>query len=240
MRHRDVFPDNKEPAMRRAVPLPAILIASGLAGCTYTHSAAGTLAVATPTTVATTNSVAAVLYQNGRSLWSDQLALTRQYVVADFADAPTTRVALNGLERNQEAIGQIITDYYGQTAGASFTTMLKHQVEISSALIQAVKTGNVTYKEELERGLHYNSSAIARFLAGLNPNWSPADLESLFNQYYDVSARDVIDRKGARLDGDETAPGGSVSQSRQLADVLSDGIIRQFPHGPPYYPLDSH
>ncbi len=222
--------------MRRAVPLSVTLLASGLAGCAYTHthSAAGSLAVATPSAPVT------VLHQSERTAWSDQIVLTRQYVAADFAGDRSARVALVRLERNQEAIGQIIGAYYGETAGASLTTMLKTQVGISSALIQAVKAGNVDHREELERRLHDNSNTIARFLAGLNPNWSPTELESLFNRYFDLSARDVIDRKGEHLAGDETAPDGSLSQARQLADVLSDGIVRQFPYGPPYYPRESH
>jgi len=219
--------------MRQAVPLSVILLASGIAGCAHTHSASGSLAVAT------TSASTSVVHHDERTVWSDQVVSRRQYVAAAFAGDRSARVAFDRLERTQEAIGQTIKPYYGETAGAGLTSMLKLQVRLSSALIQAVKTGDVEQKEELERRLHENSNTIARFLASLNPNWSPTELESMFNRYYDLSVGEIVARKDGRLDGDERAHEGSVSQARQLADMISDGIVRQFPYGPPY-PRESH
>jgi hypothetical protein len=214
--------------MRRALPLSVILLASGIAGCAHTHSAAGSLAVAT------TSAPTSVFYQNQRTVWSDQVVSTRQYVAAAFAGDRNARVELERVMRSQEAIGQTIKPYYGETAGDGLTTMLKVQVGIASQLIQAVKADSVEQKERLEKRLHENSNAIARFLAGLNPHWSPTELESLLNRYVDVSTLDMIARKGGRADGDERARDGNLSEARQLADVIADGIVRQFPNGPPY------
>jgi hypothetical protein len=220
--------------MRRAVPLSAILLASGIAGCAHTHSASGSLAVAA------TSAPTTVVHQNERTVWSDQVVSTRRYVAAAFAGDRSARVALDRTERIQEAIGQTIKPYYGETAGDGLTTMLKLQLGLTSELIQAVKTGNLEQKEELERRLHENSNATARFLASLNPHWSPTELESMFNRYVELSVDEIVARKDGRFDGDERALEGSLSQARQLADVISDGIVRQFPYGPPYYPRESH
>ena len=218
--------------MRRAVPLSVILLASGIAGCAHTHSAAGIL-------VAPTVAPRAVLYQNERTVWSDQVVWTRQYVAAAFIDDRSARLARNRLALNGEAIGGMLTPYYGVTAGAGLTTMLKVQVGITRHLVQAEKNGDREQREELEKRLHENSNAIARFLAGLNPYWSPTELESLLNRTFelDLSARDTVVHKNGRLDRDEMARDGSLSQARELADVIAEGIIRQFPYGPPDYRL---
>src|SRR5262252_2961038 len=84
--------------MRRTLPLSVTLLASGIAGCTHTHSAAGTLAVAT------TVAPASVLHQDSRTLWSNQVTLTQQYVAAVFANDPHARVDLVQLTRSHEAI----------------------------------------------------------------------------------------------------------------------------------------
>jgi hypothetical protein len=217
--------------MRRAVPLSVILLASGIAGCAHTHSAAGSLAVAT------TSAPRSVLYQNERTVWSDQVVWTRQYIAATGTDDRSARIARNRLALNAEAIGGMLTPYYGVTAGAGLTTMLKVQFGITAALIHAEKSGDPEQKEELERRLHENSNAIARFLAGLNPFWSPTELESLLNQTFalDLSARDIVIHKDGHLDRDEMARDGSLSQARELADVIAEGIVRQFPDGQPDY-----
>ena len=220
--------------MRQAVPLSVILLASGIAGCAHTHSASGTLAVAAM------SASTSVVHQNERTVWSDQVVRGREYVAAAFAGDRSARVALDRLERTQEAIGQTIKPYYGETAGNGLTTALKLQLGLTSELIQAVKTGNLEQKEKLERRLHENSNAIARFLAGLNPHWSPTELESMFNRTVELSVDEIVARKDGRSDGDERDLDSSLSQARRLADVISDGIVRQFPYGPPYYPRESH
>lgn len=213
--------------MRRAVPLSVILLASGIAGCAHTYSAAGTLALASMDAPKT------ALHQTERTVWSDQVIWTRQYIAAAFTDDRSARVARNRLSDNGEAIGQTIKPYYGETAGAGLTAMLRVQFGFTTELIQAEKNGNLEKKKELEQGLHENSNAIARFLAGLNPYWSPTELESLVNRTFDLdlSARDLVVRKDGRLDRDEIARDSSLSQARELADAISDGIVRQFPYG---------
>jgi hypothetical protein len=218
--------------MNRAVPLFVLLLASGIAGCAHTHSAAGSLA-------ATTSTSRTVLHQTERTVWSEQLVSSRQYVAAAFANDRSAHADLTQLERSQEAIGQTIKPYYGVTAGDGLTAMLKQQVAISLELVHAVKSGNLEDKDEIEGRLHENSNAIARFLAGLNPYWSPSELETIFNSYVDLSARDIVARKDGHMDGNDTDLDRSLSQARRLGDVIADGIVQQFPHGPPNYPLDS-
>ena len=183
-----------------------------------------------------------VLHQNERTVWSDQVVWTRPYVAAAFADDRSTRIAESRLALNRDAIGGTFRQYYGETAGAGLAAMLKVQFGITSKLIEAEKDGNLARKAELERRLHENSNAIGRFLASLNPYWSPTELESLLNRTLDLdlNRRDMVVRKDGRLDRDEIARDGSLSQARELADVIADGIVQQFPYGPPYEPRESH
>ena len=213
--------------MRRVSPLPVVLLASGIAGCANTYSAAGDLALASMSAPKT------ALQQNERIVWTDQVVWTRQYIATALTDDRSARIARDQLSVNGEAIGGTLKPYYGETAGAGLTAMLRVQFGFTSELIQAEKSGNLEKKKELERGLHENSNAIARYLAGLNPYWSPTQLESLLNRTFelDLSARNIVVGKDGRLDRDEMARDGSLDQARELADVIADGIVRQFPVG---------
>ena len=219
--------------MRRAVPLSVILLASGIAGCAHTHSAAGSLAVARA------SAPASVLYQTQRTVWSDQVVWSRQYLAAAFAGGRTARVARTRLMRSQEAIGESIKPYYGRTAGEGLTRMLENQVAIGLELLHAEKNGDVEQKGDLEMHLRENSNAIARYLASLNPYWSPTELEALLNRYAVLSAQDIVVRTDGHVDADDEAGNGSLEANR-LADVIADGLLWQFPQGPPEYPRDSH
>jgi hypothetical protein len=217
--------------MRRAVPLSVILLASGIAGCDHTYSAAGSLALASMDAPRTP------LHQFQRTVWSDQVVWTRQYIATAFTDDRSARDARNRLELNGDAIGTTLTPYYGQTAGAGLTSMLRIQFGFVSELIQAEKNGDIKLKEKLEQGMRENSDAIGRYLASLNPYWSTTELQSLLRRTldFDLRARDTVVLKKGRLDRDAMAVDGSLSQARELADAISDGLVRQFPYGPPDY-----
>src|SRR6478672_3527287 len=78
---------SRSSVMRRAVPLSVILLASGTAGCAHTHSAAGDLALASMSAPKT------ALHQNERTVWSDQVVWTRQYIASAITDDRSARVA---------------------------------------------------------------------------------------------------------------------------------------------------
>ena len=70
-------------------------------------------------------SAAAVLRQDMRTLWSDHVIWTREYIVAAVADQPDQQAAAARLMKNQEDIGAAVATYYGQPAGARLTELLK-------------------------------------------------------------------------------------------------------------------
>jgi hypothetical protein len=78
--------------------------------------------------------------------------------------------------------------------------------------------------------LRANADSIASFLHAANPrHWSKASLRAGLNMHLDM----LLAQVNARLMGDWgthlAAFDGSHRQARQMADMLADGIVKQFP-----------
>ncbi|HTJ23453.1 MAG TPA: hypothetical protein VL383_13710 [Gemmatimonadaceae bacterium] len=205
--------------MRTGLITIAMVVA---AGCSSVNSAAGTLGLPTA-------SKSAALHQDMRHLWSDHVVWTRGYIVAAVAGDPSASVALNRLMRNQEDIGNAIKPFYGDAAGTKLTELLKQHISIAGELVAAAKAGDAAKQSDADRRWHDNAAELATFLAGANPNWTKDALLGMLNNHLALTTREAVDRIQQKWDDDQQTFDNVYSQAMEMADALSDGIVKQFP-----------
>lgn len=75
-----------------------------------------------------------------------------------------------------------------------------------------------------------NGDSIATFLSGANPrNWSRSTLQSAFNMHLDMTLKEATAYLQRDWAGSIAAYDEIHQQILQMADVLSEGIMKQFP-----------
>jgi hypothetical protein len=165
-----------------------------------------------------------------RRLWSDHVIWTREYVVAAVADTPDADAAAGRLLKNQEDIGNAVVPVYGAAAGEALTSLLKQHIMIAVDLIAAAKSGDNAGFEINDRKWTENAEAIAGLLSGANPqNWSKADVTDLLMQHLNLTKSEVVARLHADWPADVSAFDQIFTEILTVADVLADGIVKQFP-----------
>lgn len=164
-----------------------------------------------------------------RRLWADHVMWTRSYVVAALIDAPDAEAAAGRLMKNQEDIGGAIVPFYGDEAGKSLTDLLKQHITIAVALIDAVKTGDKQKVAAEDAKWTQNAGAIAELLSGANPHWPRKDVVDLLGQHLTLTKQEVTARHEHRWEADVEAFDQILTEILTVADVLSDGIAKQFP-----------
>jgi hypothetical protein len=174
-------------------------------------------------------SAAAVLRQDMRALWSDHVIWTREYIVAALADGPDQQAAASRLMKNQEDIGEAVGAYYGQPAGARLTELLKAHIAIAVDLVKAAKTGDSAAQQQADRLWHGNADQIAEFLSNANPNWPRAMLVEMMNAHLSTTTDEVVARLTKNWEQDVHAFDAVYRHILAMSDVLSDGIVKQFP-----------
>ncbi len=168
-----------------------------------------------------------------RELWEDHIVWTRQYIVSaatepgDLADiGPTT----DRLLANQVDIGDALRPFYGEAAGDQVTALLRDHILTAAQLIAAARAGDSASVESASAGWYANAHDTAVALHGLNPDhWALADLDTMMKDHLDLTLDEAVARLQGRYADDIAAYDRVHAEILAMADMLSDGIIAQFP-----------
>lgn len=183
------------------------------------------------TTVAQDTPISALDFQNAmRKLWEDHITWTRLYIVSFVADLPDADLVAERLLQNQTDIGDAIKPIYGDEAGNQLAELLKEHITGAVNLLTAAKGGDTAAVDEASAAWNTNGEAIATFLNGANPDhWPLEDLKAEMQMHLDLTLKEAQ----ARLAGDYEADIAAYEEVHEhilgMADILSTGIIKQFP-----------
>ena len=188
-------------------------------------------AVRRPVAPAPADSISRAAFHDAmRQLWEDHIVWTRTFIISAVAGLPDVDQAAQRLLQNQAHIGAAIEPFYGAAAAAQLTALLRGHILTAARLIGAAKTGDTAAVHAASRAWYANADSIADFLAAANPrHWPPAALRSAMRMHLDLTLKEAT----ARLTGDWPADVAAYDAVHrhilQMADVLSDGIVAQFP-----------
>ncbi|PWW08580.1 hypothetical protein DFQ01_101303 [Paenibacillus cellulosilyticus] len=164
-----------------------------------------------------------------RRLWIEHIGWTGTYIVSAIAGLEDQQAVLARLLQNQKDIGNAIKPYYGEAAGNQLATLLQEHIMLAGKVIDAAKAGNTADLNKYNAQWHRNADDIARFLATANPNWNAKELQDMLYTHLKL----INDQVAARLKKDWQADILAIDQNEahmiKFADLLSEGIIKQFP-----------
>jgi hypothetical protein len=169
------------------------------------------------------------LRQDMRALWEEHVFWTRLAIVDFAAGSPGLPTTEARLLRNQADIGRAVGHVYGAPAGRRLTALLRQHILIAVDVLVAAKSGDRAAIAAAQRRWLANANRIAAFLAAANPAWPRGEMRSMMQRHLGLTTNEAV----AEVTGDHA---GSVrafdrveAQARQMADMLSAGIVAQFP-----------
>jgi hypothetical protein len=165
-----------------------------------------------------------------RKLWEDHITWTRLAIVSFAAGLPDLQATEARLLANQVDIGNAIKPYYGRTAGNRLTALLKDHILGAVALLQAAKAGDQAAITKASTAWYANANQIADFLSRANPRqWSRKAMRSMMKTHLDQTLAEAQHRLQGNFAADIRDYDSVHRHILEMADMLSDGIIRQFP-----------
>lgn len=164
-----------------------------------------------------------------QKLWIDHVLWTRSFIVSTIAGLEDQKDVLANLLKNQQDMGDAVKPFYGDKAGNKLAELLKEHILIAGQVIDAAKRGNEADLRRYDAQWHRNADDIAKLLSSVNPNWKQKDLQSLLYTHLQFVTTQVTSRLKKDWVGDITAFNQGEDLILKIADVLAQGIIKQFP-----------
>lgn len=168
-----------------------------------------------------------------RQLWEDHIVWTRQFIVSAATEAenlPDTGPTVDRLLANQTDIGNAIKPYYGDAAGEALTALLRTHILTAADLVAAAKGGDSDAVAAASVAWYANADEIAAFLSNANPKqWPLEEIQSMMHSHLDLTLEEAVARLEGRYADDIAAYDAVHAEILEMADMLSAGIVAQFP-----------
>jgi len=162
-------------------------------------------------------------------LWEDHIVWTRNVILNIMDDLPGTEQAVNRLLSNQDDIGNAVKPFYGDAGGKELTRLLREHITTAADLLKAAKTGNNSAFDAANKKWFVNADEISNFLSKANPNWKLADMKKMMHDHLTLTTDEAVARLKKDYAADVKAYDKVHDEILMMADMLTDGIIKQFP-----------
>jgi hypothetical protein len=175
------------------------------------------------------SSAVTALHSAMRTLWAQHMEWTWSTVVAFAGGSPALQATMDRLLQNQADIGAAVAVYYGPEAGHRLTDLLTTHINEAVPVLTAAKAGDTTALTKAVDDWYANAQDIADFLAAANPAWKQGEMRQMMKEHI----TQTIGYASAALGGDYAAAVTKYDEAEahmtEMADMLSDGIVAQFP-----------
>ena len=208
----------------------ALALGAAVTGCAATEPAGTHAAMASSAAAATTT--APKLHAAMRGLWHGHIVATRDYALAVHAgNAAAEQKAEAAVIDNAKQIAHAVGGFYGASAGDATLKALGGHWAGVKALTLAAKAHDAAAEQKAMDELAANATAIAQFFAGANPqNWTVGQLQGALLMHVG-DHKQQVDAMMANAPAAQQAElwAGMEHHMNMIADVLADGLAKQFP-----------
>ena len=165
-----------------------------------------------------------------RRLWEDHVVWTRMAVIGLTSGSADTQATVDRLLANQDDIGDAIEPFYGAAAGDALAKLLRSHILVAADVIAAAKAGDQAALADAQRRWEANADEIAAFLSRANPRqWKEGEVRAMMHEHLRLTTNEVVARLRQDWTGDVAAYDAIHGQILHMADMLSTGIVAQFP-----------
>jgi hypothetical protein len=209
------------------IALASMLVVLAVSGTRESH-AASHHAHGTSVPVRTAKAVA--FHDQMRALWEAHGSWTHMVITSFVGNLPNLKAEEAVLLQNQVDIGNAVKPYYGTAAGNKLTSLLKAHILGAVDVLVAAKSGDKAKLAQAESAWSANGRQIADYLHLADPHFlSRAAARAMMAVHLNQVIEQAVDELKGNYSADAQAFGPYIRHILDMADMISGGIIRQFP-----------
>jgi hypothetical protein len=164
-----------------------------------------------------------------RDAWDTHARWTQSYIVSSLAGLPDSSRVKSRLLESAGDVADALKPYYRDTIVVPLANLLKHYVLLTGAVVATARGGDSLATVAAYNNWSAGSDSVVQSLARTNPNWPDTRLGDLMRQYRDQTWRQVLARTRQDWMADVAACDQAQIEAQAIADLLSTGMVKQFP-----------
>ena len=165
-----------------------------------------------------------------RDLWGDHIFWVRNVVVTTkLQEKEAAKAAEEQVVQNAKNIAAAVVPYYGKDAGDKLFTLLAGHYGAIKEYMNAAFSANKSGMDAAQGKMLKNADEIATFLSGANPNWPKQALLSALSAHGAFHMAQIMQTNAKDFSAEAKTWESMKTQVLQIADVLAEGIVKQFP-----------
>ncbi|ANY70906.1 acetylglutamate kinase [Paenibacillus sp. BIHB 4019] len=164
-----------------------------------------------------------------RTLWVQHVYWTRLTVNSIVDRLGDEQATTARLLRNPTDFAAALEPLYGKVIAARFAELLREHLVIAAELVKALQAGDNAAAADAQKRWYMNAEAIADFLGQINPYWSKEEWKRMLDEHLRLLTGEVAARLAKNYEQNVALGDPIEAQAMGMADVMTNGIIRQFP-----------
>jgi hypothetical protein len=210
------------------IAVAGMIVVLAVAGTRESHAAAGSHDHGAAVGLHTNKKVA--FHDAMRALWEAHGSWTHMVIVSFAGNLPNLPAEEQVLLQNQVDIGNAVKPYYGRAAGDKLTTLLKAHILGAVDVLVAAKSGDKNKLAQAQSAWFANGQQIADFLHVANPRFlSRTAARTMMKVHLGQVIQQGVDELKGNYAAGARAFAPYIRHILDMADMISSGIIRQFP-----------
>lgn len=163
-------------------------------------------------------------------LWVQHSTWTGMAITSIVFILPNEEFVVARLLQNPQDFAKALSPFYGRANASIFGELLTEHLQLAAELIKAIMAEDNLKAEETEKSWYKNAREISSFLSSLNPYWSRRAWIKMFYEHLGLVKAEALNlinkdyKKGVKTQ--DLLEAGTL----EMAMMMSDGIIRQFPY----------
>jgi hypothetical protein len=211
------------------IALASMIVVLAVTGARESH-AADDHARAHPAALSVRSSKAVAFHDQMRALWEAHGAWTHMVIISFVGNLTNLAAEEQVLLQNQVDIGNAVKPYYGRAAGSKLTRLLKEHILGAVSVLVAAKSGDPNKLAQAEAAWFANGRQIADFLHAANPRFlSRSAARQMMRIHLNQVIQQGVDELKGNYAADARALAPYIRHILDMADMISGGIIKQFP-----------
>jgi len=163
-----------------------------------------------------------------RKLWEQHIVWTRMTLISMIKDLPDVDFVTNRLLQNPIDFKNVLKKFYGDDIASKFSDSFKNHLVIAAELVKAAKAGYSKEAADAEKRWYANADEIANFLSRINPYWSEEYWRTMLYEHLKMTKSEAVNILTNNYEKGITDYDEIENQALKMADVMADGIIKQF------------